>query len=146
MADTRVQLEVEDWVRTNWMKTRLGANFSRERLRLVSGGIFDFDAVSTNQDVVAVISTSGARTSGGNLAIGKLHKIRSDVLFLTLVNAIRKYVVLTEKDMYDQCQKEKESGRLPQDIEFLCAELPDDLRASLIAARDKSSREVKKQL
>ncbi len=144
MADTRVQLEVEDWVRSNWLKTRLGANFSRERLRLVSGGIFDFDAVSTNRDIVAVISTSGARTSGGNLAIGKLHKIRSDVLFLTLVEAKRKYVVLTEKDMYDQFQKEKESGRLPQDIEFLCAELPDELRGSLVAARERSSREVRK--
>ena len=144
MADTRVQVEVEDWVRENWMRERLGASFSRERVRLSSGGVFDFDAVSANRDIVAVISTSGARTSGGNLAIGKLHKIRSDILFLTLVEARRKLVVLTEKDMFDQCKKEREAGRVPQDIEFFCAELPSDLRASLVTARERSSREVRK--
>ncbi len=144
MADTRVQLEVEDWVRKNWMRTTIGATFSRERLRLSSGGIFDFDAVSTNRDIVSVISTSGARTSGGNLAIGKFHKIRSDILFLTLVSAKRRLVVLTEKDMFDQCQKEKEAGRVPQDIEFLCAEIPAELRDQLVTAREKSSREVRK--
>ncbi|MDO9602909.1 MAG: hypothetical protein Q7J02_11365 [Rhodocyclaceae bacterium] len=144
MADTRVQLGVEDWVRENWLQSRIGATFSRERLRLSSGGVFDFDAVSANRDIVAVISTSGARTSGGNLAIGKLHKIRSDILFLTLIGEKRKLVVLTEKDMFDQCQKEREAGRVPQDIEFLCAEIPTELRASLVKAREKSSREVRK--
>ena len=37
MADTRAQLEVEDWVRKNWMATQYGMKFSRERLPLRSG-------------------------------------------------------------------------------------------------------------
>ncbi|MCJ7503969.1 MAG: hypothetical protein MUP80_13060 [Acidobacteriia bacterium] len=143
MADTRVQLEVEDWVRENWMPSQLGASFSRERLRLTSGGVYDFDAVSVSRDIVAVISTSGARTAGGNLAIGKLHKIRSDILFLMLVEAKRKLVVLTEQDMFDQCTKEREGGRVPREIEFICAEIPQELRDSLVRAREKSSREVR---
>jgi hypothetical protein len=51
MADTRIQLEVEDWVRRDWMPTQDGAKFSRERLRLRSGGVFDFDAVNEDQSI-----------------------------------------------------------------------------------------------
>lgn len=144
MGDTRVQLEVEDWVRENWMRLQLGATFSRERLRLSSGGVYDFDAVSTNRDIVAVMSTSGARTVSGNLATGKLQKVRSDILFLMLAEAQRKLVILTEKDMFDQCLKERESGRIPLNIEFMCAEIPDDLRERLVKARERASREVRK--
>lgn len=89
MADTRIQLEVEDWVRRNWMPPQFGTRFSRERLQLRSGGVFDFDAVSEDHSIVATISTSGSRTSGGNNAVGKLLKLRSDMLFLTMVEAKR---------------------------------------------------------
>ena len=44
MADTRVQLEVEDWARENWMRQQFSHNFYRNRLKLASGGFFDFDA------------------------------------------------------------------------------------------------------
>lgn len=46
MAGTRVQLDVEDWVRRNWMASHFEMKFSRERLPLRSGGVFDFDARS----------------------------------------------------------------------------------------------------
>ena len=81
MADTRVQLEVEDWVRREWMPHKLGQQFSRERVRLSSGGVCDFDAVSSDRRIVAAISTSGAVTAGGKHAVGKLLKIRSDCFF-----------------------------------------------------------------
>jgi hypothetical protein len=70
MADTRVQVEVEDWVRCNWMASHFGTKFSRERLPLRSGGVFDFDAVSEDRSIVATVSTSGAKTSGGKHAVG----------------------------------------------------------------------------
>jgi hypothetical protein len=87
MADTRIQLEVEDWVRRNWMASHFSMKFSRERLPLRSGGVFDFDAVSEDHSVVATISTSGSKTSGGKNAVGKMLKLRSDMLFLTMVEA-----------------------------------------------------------
>ena len=31
MADTRIQLEVEDWVRRNWMPTHFGRDFRTPR-------------------------------------------------------------------------------------------------------------------
>lgn len=141
MADTRIQLEVEDWVRRNWMPTQYGMRFSRERLRLRTGGIFDFDAVSEDHSIVAAVSTSGAKTSGGNHAVGKLLKLRSDMLFLTMVDAKRRVIVLTEQDMCDLLRREFEAGRMPKEIEFVCAEIPAELRARLVEGRQKASGE-----
>jgi hypothetical protein len=64
MADTRVQLEVEDWVRQQWMPQHFGMNFYRERLKIRSGGVFDFDAVSGDKCIVAAFSTTSAYLSG----------------------------------------------------------------------------------
>lgn len=143
MADTRVQLEVEDWVRTNWMKEKFGQSFHRERIALRSGGVFDFDAVSADRLVVATISTSGSKTSSGKHAVGKMLKLRSDMYFLLLAETKRRIVVLTEKDMFDQCIKEKESGRVAKEIEFFCAEIPIEMNQKLIAARGRASSEVR---
>ena len=96
MADTRVQLEVEDWVRRHWMSEKYGQKFHRERIRLSSGGFFDFDAVSDDQQTVATISTSGSKTASGKLAVGKMLKIRSDMFFLLLAQSRRWLVILTE--------------------------------------------------
>ena len=141
MADTRVQLEVEDWVRRNWMASHFGMKFSRERLSLRSGGVFDFDAVSEDHSVVATISTSGCKTSGGKHAVGKLLKLRSDMLFLTMVEANRRLIILTERDMFEHCEKDAAGGRVPPEIEFSCAIIPDELRARLVVARLKASEE-----
>ncbi len=141
MADARVQIEVEDWVRRNWMPTQFRTKFSRERLRLRSGGVFDFDAVSEDHSTAATISTSGAKTSGGKHAVGKILKLRADMLFLTMVEAKRRVIVLTEQDMFEQCKKEVAGGRVPQEIEFVCASIPEDLRARLVTARLKASKE-----
>jgi hypothetical protein len=64
MADPRVQLEVEDWVRQQWMPTKFGMGFYRERLKIRSGGVFDIDAVSGDKSIVAAISTAPAYLSG----------------------------------------------------------------------------------
>jgi hypothetical protein len=142
MADTRCQLECEDWVRQDWMPQRFGQKFHRERVRLTSGGVFDFDAVSADGMTVASISTSNARSSGGNHAVGKLMKLRSDMLFLLLAAPRRAAVILTERDMYELCEKEKQAGRVPQNIEFHHAPLPQDLAAKLKLAKKVSSDEV----
>jgi hypothetical protein len=141
VADTRIQIEVEDWVRRNWMASHFGMKFSRERLVLRSGGVFDFDAVSDDHSVVATVSTSGSKTSGSKQVVGKMLKLRSDMLSLTMVPASRRLIVLTERDMCDQCEREAAGGRVPLEIEFACAIIPDELRARLVAARLKASGE-----
>jgi hypothetical protein len=109
---------------------------------LSSGGVFDFDAVSADKAIVASISTSGSRTASGKHAVGKLLKLRSDMLFLLLCDAARKVMVLCEADMHALCQRERDSGRVPKEIEFVHAPLPDELAIKLVAARKLSSDEV----
>ncbi len=142
MADTRVQTEVEDWLRANWFPKEYGQRFRRERLKLRSGGVFDFDAVSDDGKIVASISTGGSKTASGKYAVGKMMKIRSDLYFLLLIEAERKVVVFTEQDMVDQFKQEVEGGRVPSEIEFAFAEIPDELRRRLEKAREKASKEV----
>jgi hypothetical protein len=142
MADTRCQVECEDWIRREWMPAVFGQPFYRERVQLTSGGVFDFDAVSADQTIIASISTSGSRTASGNYATGKMMKLRSDILYLLMTNAARRLVILCETDMYERCQRELTAGRLPKEIEFLHAPLPDALAVRLFAARQIGSNEV----
>lgn len=142
MADTRVQLEVEDWVRTTWMPEAFGQKFRRERLLLRSGGKFDFDAVSEDGQIIATISTSSSLTSGGKHGVGKMQKLRSDMLFLIMASAKRRIIILTEKDMHEKCISEHAGGRVPPEVEFILADIPAALRMRLAAAKAKSSAEV----
>lgn len=142
MADTRCQLECEDWVRQDWMPQHLGQTFRRDRVRLTSGGVFDFDAVSADGTTVANISTSSAQTSGAKRGSGKLMKLRSEMLFLLLASPIRALMILTERDMFGLCEKEKGAGRAPRNIEFHHAPLPAHLADTLKVAKQVSSDEV----
>src|SRR5689334_11938838 len=128
------------------MPSQYHMKFSRERLKLRSGGVFDFDAVSEDHSIVATISTSVSKTFTGKNAMGKLLKLHSDMLFLTMIEAKRRIIVLTELDMCNQSEKEAAGGRVPPGIEFVCAIIPDDLRTRLVAARNKASAELIKGL
>jgi hypothetical protein len=142
MADTRTQLKAEDWVRRNWLPQQFGQPFHRERLELSSGGVFDFDAVSADNSIVVTISTSAAATSGGRSGAGKLMKLRSDMFFLMLAKAQRRLVVLTQQDMRELCERERNRGRIPKDIEFHLVVLPPELVKELNDARKVASEEV----
>jgi hypothetical protein len=115
--------------------------FYRERVRLTSGGVFDFDAVNRDGTVIATISTSGGRTSSGKLATGALMKLRSDMLFLTLAAPKRALLIVTEYQAYDLCRKESDAGRVPPHIEFHHVTLPRDLAEKLSLAKRRSSDE-----
>jgi hypothetical protein len=145
VADSRVQLEVEDWIRDTPLRTTFGQRFHRERVRLSSGGLFDFDGVSDDRKVVVSVSTSGASTATGKLAVGKLTKIRADVLFLLLAEAEHRVLCLSEQDMFQLCQKEMRAGRLPKEVQVLRVELPSELDQRLKAARKAASDEVRPQ-
>lgn len=115
-------------------------SFYRGRMPLSSGGVFDFDAVIADKTIVASISTGGSRTARGKYFVGKMNKLRSDMLYL-LSEAPRRVMVLCEEDMYTRCQLE-ESERVPKEIEFVHAALPDELATRLVAARKLGSDEV----
>jgi hypothetical protein len=147
MADTRTQVEVEDWIRKKWLPAQFNQQFFRDRVPLSSGGVFDYDAVSSDRKIIALISTSSSTTSGGKQGVGKLQKIRADMFFMLLTpNFEKKIIVLTETDMFEKCNAEIAAGRAPKEIKFMYAEIPDVLRARLIESREKASKEVKPKL
>jgi hypothetical protein len=145
MADTRVQLLAENWIRNTWLPEQYQQSFSPQRLTLTAGGHFVFDAVSTDGTIVVNISTSSAKTAGGRRGAGKLHKLRADMLFLLMANTQQRLIVLTEADMFELCQNEKKNGRVPREVEFLHAEIPGELAKFLREARERASYEVTPQ-
>jgi len=143
MANTRIQREAEEWVRTAWMSERFGRTFTERGLRLDAGGSFKFDAVSADESIVASISTSACRTRNGKYGSGKMMKIRSDILFLLMACGVQhRLIVVTDRGMYDQLQKELQAGRLPKAIEFLHVELPQELCARLAISQSEAADEV----
>ena len=142
MADTRMQKQVEEWVCQEWMPKQYHQDFSEKQVRLSSGGLFKFDAVSTDGTIVANIATGGLKTSGGNTGWAKVDKIRSDLFFLLLAGAERTLMLLTEKDMHDWWVTEAQNGRVPASIEFVHVEIPAALNEQLRESRQKAAREV----
>ena len=144
MADSRVQLEVENWIRKEWMQGRFGQEFVKDKVELSAGGSFQFDAVSEDRSIIATISTSNARTRTGKMGAGKKQKIRADMFFLLLAKDVqRRLVILTESDMHEEMVKEKDKrGRVPASIELFHANLPSHLVQLLDTAKAVASKEV----
>jgi hypothetical protein len=60
MADSTIQREIEDWIRQYSLPSMFERTFSKKKIRLSSGGVFEFDAVSDEETIAANISTSNA--------------------------------------------------------------------------------------
>ena len=143
MAETKTQLEIEDWIRREWLSGKFRQLFIKHTVQLAPGGVFEFDVVSADESIVTCISTSGLTTSGGKPGSGKKHKIRSDLFFLILTpNSKQRLMVFTEQDMYEFWLKEQENGRVPRAVQFLIADIPMELREKLSRAKVKSAEEV----
>jgi hypothetical protein len=142
MTDTRTQREIEKWVRETWLRRKYRQGFSARSIRLSPGGTFASDAVSDDGQIVACISTSSARTASHKQGAGKIHKIRSDMLFLLLAKAKRRLALFAEPDMATFWRHEQTKGRLPKRIEVVLVPLRDVMRLVLRKAQRRSSREV----
>lgn len=144
MADTSAQKKAELWIVRHFLPERFdGLVFDEQRVPLVWGGHFAFDAVSLDLCIVGLVSTSAAMTSGGNQATAKIQKLKCDTLYLTNVAVpCRKLLVFSEQSMLMHFQKEVKGGRFPKDIELLHAELPSDILAAVHMARLEAQREV----
>ncbi len=67
MADTKAQMQVEEWVRETFLKRKFKRQFSKDKVPLRWGGKFEFDAVSDDGKIIACISTAKAKMSSGKL-------------------------------------------------------------------------------
>jgi hypothetical protein len=144
MADTKAQIEAETWIRETYLPKRYGPAFRQKNLDLRSGGQFKFDAVSDDNEIVAVISTSAGFTSTGKRGAAKLMKIRSDAFwFLMLERQPRqKLMIFTDQSMIDIVNDEKKKGRFPSEFEILKVDLPRTLATKITRAQKLAAEEV----
>lgn len=144
MANTSAQHLAEAWVIETVLPSHFpGIAFAGRKLKLKWGGFFAFDAVSQDGTIVVAISTSSARTAKGKAATAKFQKLKTDSLYLLHVeSARRRLMVFTEQSMLEYFKKEVSSGRFPPEIELVHIELPIEILAKVLAARDIASKET----
>lgn len=144
MANTAANLAAERWVVDHGLPgVIIGHRFAPRKMPLTWGGQFAFDAVSDDGSIVAVISTSSAKTATGKNATAKFQKLKTDALYLLhLAAPARMLMVFTEVDMRDYFDKATRTGRFPPSIERLFLALPSDLQAGVLATRAIASRET----
>lgn len=135
VADSSPQIAVADWINREWLPHRMGETFFRARVRLVSGGEHSFASVNADKTTVGTICTSGPR-NGGKL------KVRSDLYFLLMAQAERRFVVFTDPAMDAYFAEERRKGQIPKDIGFMFATgVPDELMERLRDAQRSASEE-----
>lgn len=143
MADSKIQKQCEVWIVDHWLSKKYSRNFNKKKLKMQNRGVFEFDAVDSNDEIVANISTASSETHRGKRGSGKLSKLRADCLMLSLVDAKIKMMLLTENSMFNLALKEQNEGRLPIDIIIVKVDLPSELTEKLALAQRIASEEVR---
>lgn len=145
MADTtRLKSKIEPFVRS-WLAEKFGQPFHSEFLKL--SGVEDrpakheFDAVSEDRKIVCGIKTASWTTSGGKRGAGKIQGAYAELYFLSLVEAEKKYLTLTDPKFYENLAKDSR-GKLAPGIELLHCELPENLQREVAAVRTESQKEL----
>ncbi len=131
MADSNAQNQVYAWIAATWLSERLKQPFSRQKVKLSSGGAYTFPAVCEDEKTVATINTS--QGSGKNTA-AKLNKVRADLYFLLLAPANRRLALFTDRAMFRLVSLEQREGRVPKEIELLHVDVPEHLEGVLQAS------------
>ncbi len=146
MANTNyLKNDVETWVRDYWLAGQFPKKrFTKKTLKLRTGGNHEFDAVSQDNSIIAGIKTNSGKTSGGNPPSGKYAVLFQELYFLSLVQALRKLLVLTNKDMYKAFQNNS-SGKIAEGIEIVFCQLPQNIREKVASIQAEASGEQSKK-
>lgn len=131
MANSRYRHEVEKFVRETFLPVRFGKRFAGKAVCLSDGGLFNCDAVSDDESIIACICTNAGKTASGRTATPKLMKVRSDILFMLRASASRRLIVTTCADMHALCERQRAIGRMPREIEFHLADIEVEMRLRL---------------
>ena len=143
MADSSVQLSIERHICKVDLPNEYFQSFEKKRLPLAWGALFEFDAVSADETIVAVISTSKRMTSGGKHGTGKTHKVLLDLAFLFGTECDIRLGVFTEECMWRWAQSQQVKGRIAPNIKLKLIQLSDSHRLSLEESRLIASNEVR---
>ena len=143
MANTNyLKNEVENWVRS-WLAGQFpGHSFAKHTLKLSTGGQHEFDAVSSDRNIIAGIKTNSYKTKSGNLPQGKFAELYRELYFLSLFNGSNKVLILTNEDMFNDFRKRSE-GKVAEGIRILFCQLPPAIIQKVKAVQRQASSEQK---
>ena len=143
MADTSVQRDIAEWIRTTWLQETYHQTFQKSSVKLSLGGAHEFSAVSSDNNIVACISTSELKSPSNNKGAGKVKNIWADLYFLIHVEVNERMVLFTEQDMFAHFEQEAARGKVPKTIRFYHVPITDEhLCDQLKASRTRASKEV----
>ncbi len=146
MADTSIFLLAEKWVREVGLPRLFNQRFKKELLPIGwksdgSTAKHEFDAVSQDQTIVASVKASSGRTHGGRNPAGKISTANAELLFLSLVRAPRRILVLTDPHFFAIFRKQSD-GKVPPGVQVLRIQLPLRILNRLRKAERRTSSEV----
>lgn len=135
MADTsNFKKIIEPWFRNEYLPQQYPeATITQEKIPLIWGGEFEYDAVVYQSDevfAVYLLSCSEYKTKQGKGGAGKFHKIKSDVLMMLGTSCQTKVMAFLGETMFEQFKKQQESGRLPPEIQ--CELIKPPLRSGFV--------------
>ena len=142
MANTNlIKSKIHPYVRS-WLKDQYGVEFGKNALPLRHcEGKHEFDAVSSNGNIVAEIKTASGWTSGGKHPSGKRASAFEQLYFLSLVEADKKLLVITDAEFLE-IMKARTAGIVPADIELVKCPLPPNLAAIVRSITNEASKEI----
>ena len=140
MANTSALQAAIEWVRSD-LAARTGVAFVKARVRFTIGGTWTFNAVAADKSVVATVMNSSGATSGGKKPVGKLRGAIAELYFLSLVEAPRRALVVTNRNFLQYLERELE-GALSDGLEILLITLPEDLAAAVAGVTEAASDEM----
>jgi hypothetical protein len=141
MANTSLlRSAVEDYVRKE-LRSRHGLEFSPRFLKLRTGGQHEFDAVSSDGNVIASVKSASGLTAAGNVPDGKIKNCIAELYYLSLVGAPIRILVLTTPAFYEIFTR-KMTGAIANGVEVKCIPLPPELQLRVDEVVRTASKEV----
>jgi hypothetical protein len=137
--------QIEPYVRKQ-LEQEFGQSFEKQFLPIGrradgSQATHEFDAVSADGRIVVGIKSSSGKTRGGKRPSGKIAGAYKELYFLSLVNAERRILVLTDPEFYRIFQSDCD-GKLATGLELILIPLPPELEKRVQAMREAASQEM----
>lgn len=142
MTTTNAHAETVQWILEVFLPKQYGQSFRPKKLLLQSRGNASFEAVSEDEEIVAMISTSSGVLANGKVDTEALMKVRSDALKILWLEhtPAKRFIILTDPSMSRVIREEIKKGRFPKEMELLKVKLP-----SAIEGKTEESRKIGSQ-
>ena len=126
MKAQNAHADAVQWILDVFLPKEHGQSFRPKKLLLQSRGTAFFDAVSDDEEIVAMISTSSGLQANGKVDTEALMKVRSDALKILWLEhkPAKRFIILTNLSMGRLLREEIKKGHFPKETELLKVKLP----------------------